>query len=114
MLFWRSVAVIRARADRALCKDKYVGQYIQVLNLQLIYPAMQFYELELKQIDEKESKDILREALEWDKKHPQKNSPVWFCHSGHGVYTSETYPKKEWNKRRAQFKKEYEAALDKE
>ena len=115
MLFWSSLARLRASADRALCQDKHVGQYLTILAMDWTQPTYAIYDGDsaaqsiLK--DKPQIDNILRKAVAWDIKHSQKNSPAWFCNSGHGVRTSEAYPPKEWGKRRNEFKKEYTASL---
>ena len=113
MFFWSAVARIRAAADRMLCKDKYVGQYLTILNMDLIQPAAAFYGNEIQRFvkDEQQMNAVLKEAADWDKQHPQQNSPAWICNSGHGVSTTEAYPQAEWEKRRAEFKQQYTASI---
>lgn len=113
--FWSSLAKLRAGADRALCQDKYVGQYLTILSMNWTQPTFSLYEEDsvaqsvLK--DQPQIENIMRKAVAWDIKHPQKNSPAWFCNSGHGVSTSASYPPEEWGKRRTEFKKKYTASL---
>ena len=113
ILFWANAANIRAAADRQLCKDKFVGQYLTILNIELIQPITAVYGQEVMEVlhNEQEFKEIVKEAAEWDKQHPQTNSPAWICSSGHGVSTAETFPPEEWEKIRADFKKEYTASV---
>ena len=57
------------------------------------------------------SKQVMKEAVNWDIAHPQTNSPDWICKSGHAVNTSASYPQNEWEQRRQDFKRKYTASL---
>lgn len=107
-LFWMKAALLRTASDAILCKDRFVSQYLTVLSMELI-PAIQPYisseEWQEKMKDPQLQEQTFQEVIAWDKKHPQKNSPQWFCNSGHAVSTSEAYPKKEWKKRRKKYRK---------
>lgn len=104
-MFWILAASLRARADAALCKDKYVGQYVTGLLLDSGGIAAPVYSQTEK--DALNQKDLHQKVIQWDKKHPQKNHPDWMCKSGHGVWTDETFPEKEWATRRKSFKEQY-------
>ena len=106
-MFWFLAANLRARADAALCKDRYVGQYATGLSMQLGDLSRSVYKEELSQVDRV---TVMREVVQWDKKHPQKNNPDWMCKSGHAVQTSEAYPQTEWETRRKEFKTKYTAS----
>ena len=113
--FWASLARLRSRADSALCQDEYVGQYLTILAMDWSQPTFALYEnnsaAQAVLKDKPQLDNIIQKAVAWDIKHPQKNSPAWFCASGHAVRTSATYPQKEWGKRRNEFKKAYTASL---
>lgn len=108
--FWASAGRIRATADQALCKDPYVGQYLIILDMDFLQPAMQRYAKNSKTRKFFANKDSLlqtaKKAFSWDTQHPQTNSPDWFCKSGHAVETTDTYPQNEWHDRRIAIKKE--------
>lgn len=111
IIFWMTAARLRAGSDAALCKDRFVSQYLTVMAWEFI-PQIQPYisEAEWKtRMNDPKAMDVLfRKVTQWDKKHPQKNSPEWFCNSGHAASTSQSYPQKEWNKRRKQYRKDLE------
>lgn len=108
-MFWILAASLRARADATLCKDKYVGQYVTGLLLDSGEIAAPIYsQTEKAALNQKE---IAQRAIQWDKKHPQKNHPDWMCKSGHGVLTDETFPEKEWETRRKAFKERYATSV---
>lgn len=110
ILFWMMAARLRAGSDAALCQDRFVSQYLTVMAMEFI-PQIQPYisQEEWKTfLNDPQTKDrIFNKVWEWDKKHPQKNSPEWFCNSGHAVRTSQSHPQKEWKKRRKQYRKEF-------
>lgn len=114
-VFWGMLAQLRSQADRALCKDKYVGQYLPLLQMDFLVPAMAAYAKDPKAQTFLKDKNWLRqnmlEAVAWDIQHPQTNSPDWICKSGHAVQTDDAYPKNEWQKRRNDFKRTYTAPL---
>ncbi len=113
--FWASAGRIRATADQALCKDPYVGQYLIILDMELLQPAMQRYAKNSEARKFLANKDLLvqtmKKAISWDIQHPQTNSPDWFCKSGHAVETTDTYPQNEWPDRRIAIKKQQTESL---
>lgn len=111
-LFWVFLAQMRAAADAALCKDPAVGQYLVLLNMEIVYPTLHAYaKAETLMNDPEQLKQIMKKVVAWDEQHPQTNSPDWICKSGHAVSTSEAYPQNEWEQRRRDFKREYTASL---
>ena len=42
-LFWVFLAQMRAAADAALCKDPAAGQYLVLLNMEIVYPTLHAY-----------------------------------------------------------------------
>lgn len=113
--FWASAGRIRATADQALCKDPYVVQYLIILDMDLLQPAMQRYAKNPEARNFLANKDLLvqtmKKAISWDIQHPQKNSPDWFCKSGHAATTTDTYPQNEWHDRRIAIKKQQAESL---
>lgn len=108
--FWRTAAIYRGASDASLCKDKYVGQYLTVLIMNFIAPADAMYNLEESRAfvkDKKENISLLENLRAWDIKHPAKNSPAWFCASGHAVSTSDMIPSAEWPAKRKEFAKDF-------
>ena len=106
--FWSFAAYLRAHADRALCKDKYVGKYITNRMIQTGKVAAATYkEEDLAAVNDKA---VLRKVVQWDKKHPQKNNPDWMCKSDPSASNGQTYPQKEWKTRRKEFKTKYTAS----
>ncbi len=115
VVFWGELARLRGAADAALCKDRHVGQYILILHLDLIQPALDLYKNDPQAqaflANTELSKQVMKEAVNWDIAHPQTNSPDWICKSGHAVSTSASYPQNEWEQRRQDFKRKYTASL---
>lgn len=115
VVFWGELARLRGAADAALCKDRHVGQYILILHLDLIQPALDLYKNDPQAqaflANTELSKQVMKEAVNWDIAHPQTNSPDWICKSGHAVNTSASYPQNEWEQRRQDFKRKYTASL---
>lgn len=113
--FWASAGRLRAAADQTLCKDPYVGQYLAILQLDFLQPALLLYAENPQAKKVLSNFDLLtqinKKVASWDAQHPQKNSPDWFCKSGHGVKTTDTYPQNEWHSRRIAFKKQQTASL---
>lgn len=109
--FWSMLAKLRSGADRALCLDKYVGQYLTILSMDWTQPTVSLYKENATAqeflTDRKQIRKVLRKVVKWDEDHPQKKSPAWICNSGHAVSTSETYPPEEWDKRRKEYKEEF-------
>ena len=105
------LAKLRSGADRALCLDKYVGQYLTILSMDWTQPTVSLYKGNATAqeflTDRKQMKKVLRKVVRWDEDHPQKKSPAWICNSGHAVSTSETYPPEEWDKRRKECREEF-------
>ena len=113
-IFWGTLARLRGGADRSLCKDRYVGQYLTILQMELLQPALAFYsddpDAQAFLKDNNLLTQTMREAASWDIQHPQTNSPNWICKSGHNVQNTEIYPQNEWQKRRNEFKKNASAS----
>ena len=113
--FWASAGHLRALADQTLCKDPYVGQYLSILQMDILQPGTQLYAQNSEAQNFLANKDLLvqtmKKAISWDIQHPQTNSPDWFCKSGHAVTTTDTYPQNEWHDRRISFKKQQTESL---
>ena len=108
--FWRTAAIYRGASDASLCKDKYVGQYLTVLIMNFIAPADAMYDLQESRAfvkDKKENVALVENLMAWDIKHPAKNSPAWFCASGHAVTTSDAIPLEQWPSKREEFAKDF-------
>jgi len=108
--FWRTAAIYRGASDASLCKDQYVGQYLTVLIMNFIAPADAMYNLEESRAfvkNKKENISLLEDLMAWDIKHPAKNSPAWFCASGHAVNTSDAIAPEKWVSKRQEFSKDF-------
>lgn len=108
--FWRTAAIYRGASDASLCKDKYVGQYLTILIMNFIAPADARYDLEESRAFVKNKKAniaVIEQLMDWDKKNPAVNSPVWFCASGHAVTTAEFAEPKQWAAKRKEFYKDF-------
>ena len=112
VFFWLTAAKLRIGADSSLCQDEAVKDYFRILNNEYEPLALQSYinTAQAKAFD-KNPTDTLKDAVEWDVAHPQKNSPDWFCKSGYAASSAETYPAEEWSKRRNDFKRSYSLPL---
>ena len=96
VFFWYSLAQLRGQADKTLCKDHQVREYLTELQDAFLKPLAVLYAQNSEALaflqDKKAVIEVMKEAVSWDLQHPQTNSPDWICKSGYAVWSTKTYP----------------------